>query len=141
MYLRKSTYIAARYEHRNVKAKIEITIGDKPINIDPEKVYEITEDVGYWRKANAIHAWFVKNVQDGNDNCAQYDVSYEQLLELKKLCKKVIRTRDATPLPPTAGFFFGSTEADEYYFSDLKETVKMIDALDPNGEYLYRASW
>lgn len=25
--------------------------------------------VGYWRKANAVHKWFVENVQDGVDEC------------------------------------------------------------------------
>lgn len=37
----------------------------------------IAEDVGYWRKANAIHAWFVKNVQGGVDNCQSHEVSKE----------------------------------------------------------------
>jgi hypothetical protein len=27
--------------------------------------------VGYWRKANAIHRWFVEHVQDGNDDLAR----------------------------------------------------------------------
>ena len=29
----------------------------------------ISYPVGYWRKANAIHNWFVQNVQDGRDEC------------------------------------------------------------------------
>jgi hypothetical protein len=91
--------------------------------------------------ANAIHAWFVKNVQDGVDECQESYVSYEQLVELRDLCKKVIKTKNAELLPPQAGFFFGSTEVDEYYMEDLKETIKIIDALDPDGEYVYRASW
>ena len=30
---------------------------------------ETHEEVGYWRKANAIHGWFVRNVQNGKDDC------------------------------------------------------------------------
>ena len=141
MYLKKTIYIGANYEHNKVQAKIEITINGNPVNIDVSKVSTIDEEAGYWRKANAIHAWFVANVQEGTDDCREYEVSFEQLTELKKLCKKVIRSRDATSLPPTAGFFFGSTDADEYYFDNLKDTIKIIEALDPNGVYYYRASW
>jgi hypothetical protein len=141
MYLSKKTFIGAEYKHRNVKGKIDIKINDVPVKIDFKQVSYIIESVGYWRKANAIHAWFVKNVQDGVDECQESYVSYEQLIELRDLCKKVIKTKNAELLPPQAGFFFGSTEVDEYYMEDLKETVKIINALDPDGEYVYRASW
>lgn len=49
----------------------------------------IFEQVGYWRKANAIHKWFVDNVQNGNDNCEYYEVSKKQLEELLDVCKTV----------------------------------------------------
>ena len=29
----------------------------------------VSVNAAYWRKANAIHKWFVDNVQDGEDNC------------------------------------------------------------------------
>jgi len=35
------------------------------------------EEVGYWRKANHIHKWFVDNVQNGVDECLTYQVSIE----------------------------------------------------------------
>ena len=41
--------------------------------------------VAYWRKANAIHGWFVDNIQDGVDDQNEYYVSKEKLEELKKL--------------------------------------------------------
>ena len=33
-----------------------------------------TEMVGYWRKANHIHKWFVDNVQEGIDDYREYYV-------------------------------------------------------------------
>lgn len=54
------------------------------------KVKQIIEEVGYWRKANAIHNWFVENVQDGEDDCKEYYVSKEQLEELLGLVNKVL---------------------------------------------------
>lgn len=89
MYLSRKKYVGANYEFRNVKGTIDITIDGKKLPIDFNKVSQIEEAVGYWRKANAIHNWFVNNVQDGNDNCREYWVSVEKLQELLDLCKKV----------------------------------------------------
>ncbi len=141
MYLTKKVYIGADYEHREVTGRIDIKIRGKQVNLNLDKISYIIESAGYWRKANAIHAWFVKNVQDGDDDCKEYDVDYEQLLELKGLCEKVLETKNAEVLPPLGGFFFGSTEVDNYYYEDLKKTIEIINELDPDGEYTYRASW
>ncbi len=48
------------------------------------KVTYIIEDCGYWRKANGIHAWFVQNVQEGEDDCKEYYVSQSKLEKYKK---------------------------------------------------------
>lgn len=48
------------------------------------------EDVGYWRKANQIHNWFVHNVQGGEDNCKFYEVSQSKLIELRDTCQKIL---------------------------------------------------
>ena len=51
----------------------------------------IAEHVGYWRKANHIHNWFVENIQDGIDDCAYHrEVTDEDLLELLDVCKRVL---------------------------------------------------
>jgi hypothetical protein len=50
----------------------------------------IFEEVGYWKKANAIHTWFVKNVQNSVDNCQSYEVSKEQLMKLYLICKTIV---------------------------------------------------
>jgi hypothetical protein len=49
------------------------------------------EEVGYWRKANAVHQWFVKNVQGGIDNCQRYEVHKDQLEKLLEICKTIQR--------------------------------------------------
>lgn len=51
----------------------------------------IKEEIGYWRKANQIHNWFVENVQDGEDDCHYHDeVTKEVLEELLATCQKVL---------------------------------------------------
>ena len=151
MYLSKRVYIGAHYEHRKVKGIIDITADDKHIKIKFDRVSEITEQVGYWRKANQIHNWFVKNVQDGKDNCDEYYVSEEKLQQLLDDCKKVRDNQSiaAEVMPTKKGFFFGGTEYDEYYMQDISGTIEIIETLFKekgdekyfNGTIYYTSSW
>lgn len=90
MYMSRKIYIGGNYEHNEVTGTIDIQKKGQPIRITLNKVSEIVEQVGYWRKANAIHNWFVKNVQDGNDDCGEYEVSKQDVLKLLSECKKVM---------------------------------------------------
>jgi hypothetical protein len=49
----------------------------------------VVTEVAYWRKANAIHKWFVDNVQDGEDNCQESDIDIDTLKRLRDLCIEV----------------------------------------------------
>lgn len=146
MYLTKKIYIGANYDHNNITGSIDIKVRGKSVKIDFNKVTYVIEDAGYWRKANAIHNWFVVNCQDNKDECQESDVPWEKMEELKKLCNRVLENRNdhsliGQILPPTEGFFFGSYEIDEDYFKDIKDTLNIINSLDPKGDYFYSASW
>ena len=57
----------------------------------------ITEQVGYWRKANQIHNWFVEHVQDGVDDCNYHrEVTEEDLNELLDVCQLVLNNCNMT---------------------------------------------
>jgi hypothetical protein len=73
----------------------------------------------------------VKNVQDGEDNCASYEVSRVDLSNLRTACERVLADHDLATelLPPTQGFFFGGYELDEWYFAELEETKKSLDKI------------
>lgn len=108
----------------------------------------VTVQVAYWRKANAVHRWFVDNIQDGKDECLAHFAPREKLLELCQLCQKVLDDPDqaAELLPTTNGFFFGTTDYDEWYFADLKETIRQITAAlaifpENQWDFEYRSSW
>jgi len=74
---------------------VQIARGGKPVpGIQLRRISEIEEEVMYWRKANHIHAWFVDNVQGGQDNCGTYRVSWGQLRALLSLCKKVFESSE-----------------------------------------------
>lgn len=67
---------------------------------DTEKRYPrvgISEEVAYWRKANAIHKYFVEKVQDGNDDCGSYEVKKEVVEELMQRCKTILEACIMTP--------------------------------------------
>jgi len=152
MYLNKKVYVGANYEHNKVTGEINLLKDGKPIPVNMKRITYIEEQVGYWRKANHIHKWFVDNVQDGVDNCGDYYVSEEQLQQLLAACKEVVNTPELaeSTLPTRIGFFFGGVEYDEYYMQDCKDTIKIIEGLlkekEPgkdyiNGEIYYHSSW
>ena len=92
MYLYKKTYVK-NWEFMKPEERYSIIIkkgGQAITNIDLTKISYIVEDAGYWRKANAIHQWFVDNVQDGEDDCKEYYVSEEKLRKLLDTVKKVL---------------------------------------------------
>ena len=136
-------------------------------------------EVGYWRKANAIHRWLVENIQNGVDNCEYYEVTKEKLEELLETC---IQVRDGSKLvkglikngeklengkwvpimeegeyiedtsvaeellPTTSGFFFGSTDYDQWYMADIEDTINILknalETVDFDREMVvYSASW
>lgn len=113
--------------------------------IKGKRVKEVIVEAMYWRKANSIHAWFVKNCQEGEDDCGNYYVGREQLEELRQLILKALAEKDATLLPPTSGFFFGSDKVDQYYWEDLRSTeegiVKCLTDFPSGWEFEYHSSW
>lgn len=104
-------------------------------------------EVGYWRKANQIHQWFVDNIQRGVDNCATYYVSKEDLEQLKTICEEVLKHPEKAEelLPTQEGFFFGTTDYDEWYFNDIQDTIEICKwCLEEKRGYdyfEYNSSW
>ena len=103
--------------------------------------------VAYWRKANQIHKWFVDHIQNGKDDCGDYYVSREQLQLLLDTCKIVLIDREEASqlLPVQEGFFFGSYEYNEYYFSDIQDTIEQLEKVlteyPEEWSFKYQSSW
>lgn len=92
MYLTKKIYVGGNYKHNKITGSVNILKDGKPLAVDLSKVTYIEESAIYWRKANAIHNWFVSEVQDGFDECMPHWVSFKQLQSLSELCQKTIDT-------------------------------------------------
>lgn len=119
----------------------------------------VENEVMYWRKANAIHGWFVRHVQNGEDECRPFTFDSGVLEKLLEDCKAIKDDPSKIDelMPPTSGFFFGSTEVDEGFWQDIDETISVlpdiiaegeaIEALPPEDygrcyvEYEYQSSW
>ena len=134
------------------------------------------QEVGYWRKANAIHNWFVQHVQAGQDDGNSYPVTHDHLQGLLDIVNKVLEAtklvsgtvhvgdrgtkdgwepilkqgltvEDSTVaqnlLPTQSGFFFGSTDYDEFYVQNLQHTKEVLEKAlqDKSESYTYWASW
>lgn len=110
--------------------------------------YSTLERIGYWRKANQIHAWFVDHVQGGVDECQLSMVSKEQLEELYRAVNKVKENRQKAEelLPTRSGFFFGNTDYNEWYEEDINETIRILENVFQQTDFeqeviFYRSSW
>ena len=106
MYLTRKIYVK-NWEHMRPEEKTHFTIrGAMKNQIDRTKITYIEEEAMYWRKANALHGWFVDNVQKGKDDCKEYYVSPKQMEELLRLVNKVLDNPEKAKdiLPVREGF-------------------------------------
>lgn len=108
--------------------------------------YSEKEEIMYWRKCNQIHCFF-DSLRNGVDNCEYFEIYINDLKLLVSECKEVLNNNELAEriLPTQAGFFFGSTEYDEWYFDELKDTVdkieKIIEEHIDGNKYYYYAWW
>lgn len=151
MYLNRQLYVQ-HWDHIAPEHQyaVSLTQGGKPVELINPKY--ITDEVGYWRKANQIHKWIIDNCANGNDDAITCEVSREDLVKLLDTVRQVMKpapdgllNRDLAEelLPTTEGFFFGSTDYDEWYLQDLKLTEEiLVRALALEDDYFeYVASW
>ena len=160
IYARKNCFVSSWIDESKGQIKCELPKElDAFKDLDEVKNslsinFNIDYKIGYWRKANHIHKWFVDNCGDGVDECQDMYVSKEDLENLLKVCNEVLAEHgDAEKkLPTQSGFFFGGTEYDEYYFNEVKYTkevcekaIQFLDERTKAKDYLwsihYQASW
>lgn len=151
MYFSAKKYMSKYFDPADVERieKVNDIFGVVGIEDEDYGAQEVTFRVAYWRKANAIHEWFVRNCQDGRDECQEAWVSREQMQELIDICRQIIADpKKAEELLPTrSGFFFGSTEYDEWYMGQLQFTADRLEKVlnDPafgkGTDFYYQSSW
>lgn len=143
MYLFAKRFVSFASD-RDIRQKLKLIF---PELHEDHVINHVTSTVAVWRKANAIHKWFVDNVQRGQDDCGTYDVTRDQLRQLLVTVESVLESPEKAPelLPCAEGFFFGPTEYDAFYFQDVKYTQEVLQiALAPDmndWHFSYYSSW
>lgn len=150
MYLEGRKFVSGHSEKEKFDEIIKMT-GLTKSDLPHSNFGTISLEVMYWRKVNAVHDWFVREVQNGEDDCKSYHVDRGSLTELLELCKKIVDQQDDPKvaeelLPAASGFFFGSTDYDEYYYEGLLWTIEGLEKILKNPAYdgmdfYYQASW
>jgi hypothetical protein len=93
-------------------------------------------EVAYFRKFNALHAW-VERLVGHESNCEVVKIAGQDLDDLR-LDVEAALEGEVGAFPTRSGFFFGSTDYDEWYQKDLKKLQKVLDG---RTEIYYNSSW
>ncbi|EKB7620541.1 hypothetical protein OPL82_002500 [Enterococcus faecalis] len=108
------------------------------------------QEIGYWRKANQIRAFFASYAPELiGENIEMLAVNKEMLLELKRRINCCLTERNenisSELLPTSEGFFFGSSEYDGWYYEQLENTLPIIEealiAINNNNLVFYGEWW
>jgi hypothetical protein len=108
-----------------------------------------TSNIGYFRKVNFLVRYFADLGFDV-ENQVPFSIDKEDVEELLNRCNKVLENHELADelLPTVSGFFFGSTDYDEYYFQNVErvknyiegELIPAFEDLDPD-EGIYFETW
>ena len=88
----------------------------------------VYDELAYYRKVNFLYRYF-SDYMDANGIMAVVDkYAIEDVIEL---CKEVLADNSKAEelLPTVDGFFFGSTEYDEYYFKEVEQVLKDFEKI------------
>lgn len=153
MYLERRTYVK-KWPHTPEERKTHVSVSGNMQGIKQERISYIIEEVAYWRKANAIHSFFVDSCADGRDECQPIYISEDAANDLLERINTILNADPADVeseadrlLPTKSGFFFGGTEYDEYYLEQLRYTKGVVEGMIEDmgaphyGQYYYQASW
>lgn len=105
------------------------------------------EQLVYWRKCNQIREWFAQHLEEGVANCEYSMVTKDDIENLIADCYMVLDHHSLASeiLPTSPGFFFGSTDYDEWYFEDLQYTItnllKALGEVDWDKENMFYYEW
>ncbi|MGR8808934.1 hypothetical protein [Leuconostoc citreum] len=99
-----------------------------------------------WRKANQIRQWFVSHFDQDADAQVRISLNEGTIKALIAEIKIVLQKPDVAPhlMPTSDGFFFGSTDYDDDYFEELKDTLQYLEnnfEYDPDNEQLFYTEW
>ena len=105
--------------------------------------YKHLTELGYFRKVNFLVNYF------NLENCVDHICTRDEMETLLSKCNSVLEKKTESisdkTLPTTSGFFFGSTDYDDWYYKDIqsvKDTItKALNDWDEYKEELIFHAW
>jgi len=156
MYFYKKTYVKnwSHFKPEYQTQVVTMTGGEVREDIKPERVSYIIEEIGYWRKFNALHGFIVSNFAE-QDDCKPIYLDISNLEEIRKVLgevlaileksKKIPKVENVSSdrvieeiiydckneieaiFPPTEGFFFGSQEINNWFKDNVEYSIDVIE--------------
>ena len=96
------------------------------------------ESDAYFRKVNFVYRYFSPKLENEACFVTRYDLE-----DLIRRCEMVLNNEGAAEelLPTQSGFFFGSTDYDNYYYADVedckKQMKKLLKGLNEDTDAIY----
>ena len=120
--------IATNYEfkiHPYTNGVLDLPELEERVKKEIEGAYE--EYDAYFRKVNFLFHYFDRTISKMHDQYYAF-VEPEDVDDLIDRCERVLKNHELAHslLPTQDGFFFGSTDYDEWYFSDVKDCLKQM---------------
>lgn len=106
-------------------------------------------EIGYFKEVNFLVRFFEENCGFNADYQVPLQIEKENIIELKDRCEKVLNDNSLAEelLPTCSGLFFGDTDYNENYFSNVKEILSFCKKLIPqfdelaDDEYIEFSTW
>ena len=141
MYLSKKSYVK-QWEHRKPEDQFDVSVkkgGRTFLNIKPQRISYVVEELMYWRKANQIHGWFCANgseeIQEVKYLLTKTDL--EVLMETCKSVLEVINKSQKKVVQVVGGWKDGKEYMVDKEVYDNEDVIK--DLLPPTEGFFYGA--
>jgi hypothetical protein len=104
-----------------------LDLPDLKARLDKEVEMSYEEYNAYFRKVNFLFYYFDRTLGKMYDQCYAF-VELDDVDDLIDRCEQVLKDHKLAHslLPTQDGFFFGSTDYDDWYFSDVKDCLKQM---------------
>jgi hypothetical protein len=104
-----------------------LDLPDLKAKLDKEVEMSYEEYNAYFRKVNFLFYYFDRTLGKMYEQYYAF-VEPEDVDDLIDRCERVLKNHDLAHslLPTQDGFFFGSTDYDDWYFSDVKDCLKQM---------------
>lgn len=121
-YFRAYSFYAKQFNRK----VLTIDEFEEGINYHREHFFALED--AYFRKVNFIYEYFNDRIDHDYEMCL---TDKEDIINLIAKCDEVIKNNNKASLilPTRSGFFFGSTDYNDWYYSDVKDCKTQMKAL------------